>query len=95
MKVNLDATIKDFNGEVLKDGEKDLTVKDSILFALTSHLKSDTEHTNRFELFEIGQKVNKGGDVELTAENITLIKKRVNECFTALIVGGVYNALEK
>jgi hypothetical protein len=94
MKVNVDLEIKDFDGSVIKDGEIPLTVKDSILVALKSHLKTDNEHTDRFELFQIGHKVNKGGTLELTAEEITLIKKRINECFTAVIVGNVFNALE-
>ena len=96
MKLNVDVILKDLDGNELKDGEKSVTLKSVIVNALTMLGKNDESMTgpDKFVLYTIAQVVHKGGDIELTAEEIVKIKERVGKFYTPIVVGNVFNLLE-
>ena len=51
--------------------------------------------TVKIKRYELARKINEGGEVEVTAEDISMIKERVGIAFGTLIVGSVYDILEK
>jgi len=96
MQKDLNVVILDIDGKPMKNEEgKETTVKDAVVSSLKTRLRSDDENSNMFQLFEIAMKVNVKTKCELTAEEIAIIKKRVNSMFFPEVVGRVYEALEK
>lgn len=95
---NFDATLKDFDGSEIQDPNNDgkitpLTyyVKRALCtpFADEPGLPGDV----KVERYATAMKVHKGGDVELTPEEVVEIKKCVGKCFAPVIVGQIYEIL--
>ena len=98
MKINVNQVLKALDGQTMKDnvnGEAiDATVKMAIVNAVLSPVDKETG-VKKLEKYQLAQKVyNADGEVELSAEEITSIKKQVGEVFPPIIVGQVFNLLE-
>lgn len=98
MKINVNHVLKTIDGQSMKDnvnGEAiDATVKMAIVNAVLSPVDKETG-VKKLEKYQLAQKVyNADGEVELSAEEISLIKKQVGEVFPPIIVGQVFNLLE-
>lgn len=95
MKINFDSVLKHISGENLKTNGEDLTLKGASIEALIAIAESDRNATgeDKFKRYEIAMKVNAGGEVELTPEEVAVIKKRVGEVFGVAVVGPAYKLL--
>lgn len=91
-KVNLDTLIRDLSGDPISD----LTAKKIMVDALLVTLEEDARLTGEQKIknFTLAQRVSCGGEVELIAEDIALIKSRVARAFNTLVTGRVWELLD-
>lgn len=110
MRIKIDGIIKDMDGVALvktpeekdKDGKVtrkrvDLSVQEACITALMTWQPNDkVPGDEKFKRYELAMLV-KGAkkELELPAEDVALIKKQVGDIFSPLVVGQVWNALEK
>lgn len=104
MKIDFDSAITDLNKKEIKtpiDGKEGvLTLKTISVNALLAELplnQRENPETGREKLkkFKLAEKINDGGEVELTAEDISLIKEKIGKTYATLIVGKSYELLEQ
>lgn len=102
MKVDFNSKILNLKGEPVKDGKeneevilKDICVN-SLLFDKPA-TQGERPQTGKDKLikYNLAQKIFVGGEVEVTAEEITLMKKAIGELYTTLIVGSAWKLLEE
>jgi hypothetical protein len=86
MKVNINKVLETIDGIKMKDSDGqgnaiDATVKLALINAVLAAEQKDTP-VQKLEKGELARKIYKAeGEVDLTAEEITLCKKRVGEVF--------------
>ena len=111
MKVKIDGLLTNFTGEVVKEktlcekcekeiGEaKDTTIKAILLTALNTWLQgSKPSLEEKLQAYHLCQVISKPEttELELTIEEASLIKKKVNEVYlSSLIIGRINDLLEK
>jgi len=97
MKVKVNQELKDVNDLPIKKPEGgNLTLKDVIITSVLSPIQGDDQKV-KFDKYEIYKKVKDdyvGGEVELTAEEIALIKKCIGQLQPPLILGQAFEMLE-
>lgn len=100
MKIETEVVLKNLDGEELKDasvkGEStNVTLKICLINALLSPLgQGKTEAgTEKLKKFNLAKKINDNKEVDLSADDIVLLKNRVGEVYPPLIVGQVYELL--
>lgn len=96
MKINWDAKITNFEGEPIKDGEKDVTLATISCSVFISALKGDDQLSGeeKEKLFKIGLAASEGGVSEITADQAATLKKRIGVAYAPLIVGRAYEIIE-
>ena len=101
MKIDVNQTLKAVNGDVLKDNDGkgnvvDATLKIAIVNALLSPVEKEIG-TEKVKKLKLAIRVYEATDeIDLTAEEIVLIKERVNSSYPLpLVVGRVFEMLEK
>lgn len=95
MKINTQYVLKDLNDNPIKDKDKETTLET----VLTTSLLSQGVHENpdgneKYKRFKLAHRIIAGGVVDLSAEDIVLLKKVVGQTYMALVVGRVYDILE-
>lgn len=95
MKINTEHMINGLDGKPISHKEKSLDLKTVCIEALMCLAASDERASGeeKFHRYQIAQKINKGGEVELTPEEVVIIKKRVGEVYGAVVLGPVYELL--
>lgn len=97
MKIVITHAMKDVTGEDIKKPDGNiLTLKDVIITSVLSPVQGDDEKV-KFDKYEIYKKVKDDhpeGDVELTVEEIALIKKCIGQWQPPLILGQAFEMLE-
>lgn len=93
MKRNFSTSLVDLDGKPYEDKA---TLKTVCLTALVQPLEEDRSQTaeQKLALYTLAKKVNRGGVVEVTAEELTTIKTRVGKMFGVLVVGLVFEMLD-
>jgi len=96
MKIQMNQELKRLDGVPLKDGENVVALKKPCVEALLGIYPDETGLSGEDKLlrWRLAQRIDKGGEVELAAENIALIKKLVAKAYGPLIVGQVWELLE-
>lgn len=97
MKVNFDYVLTTLSGDPIKDGETDLKLGTTVASAMLAVIPQEDaaiSGNDKVEMFRIAQKATDGGEQDLTAEQIALIKKRGAKLFGALVYGRMHDALE-
>lgn len=95
MKVDLNQVLANFDGVVLRDGEKLATLGRICGNAMMAAPPDDRSSGElKHKRFKIAEKCFKGGEVELEAEDIALIKEWVGKAFNPMVVGQTYEMLE-
>jgi len=98
MKITLTTVIKQIDGVkplLNQDNGMSLTLRDVCSIALLAPDQKD-EAKQKFSDYEIFKKVRDAKkEVELTAEEIVRIKKKIGIVYAALILGQAYELLEK
>lgn len=107
MKISLNQKIKDLDGEAIETqiikGKKVkteiLTLGSAITQALTNNYKDDQELSGneKVKRFTLAQKIyrKKETSVDLKVEEITLIKNLIGKSYGTLVVGQIWQILEK
>jgi len=98
MLVKVDVPLTTFDGQTMKDNDGegkaiDATLKMAIVNGLLSPVQNE-KGVEKVKKYELARKVYSSDEVDLTAEEITLIKERVGETFAPVIVGQCWEALE-
>ena len=96
MKIDFSAAIKDFDGDAVKDGDKEATLGRVACTALLASYADEQnlaaeDKVKRFRLAEIAAK---GGEREVKVEDVALIKQLIGKAFAPLVVGRAYDIIE-
>ena len=99
MGINVDGMLKTFDGQVMKDVDSsgnavEASLKTLLVNAVLAPTK-DEKGVDKVRKYELAKMIFKGGEVDLTAEDIILIKKQVGDNFAPIIVGQVFEMLSK
>jgi len=97
MKLRLEEVIKDMEDKPLKGADdKEMSLKDVCINALMTPLEDDKDMggDKKVSLFTLAMSIKQGND-ELTAEEISLIKKRIGKMYTQLVVGRAFALIEE
>ena len=104
MKINFDSIIKNLRNEEMKssiDGrDTPLTLKEISVNALLGDIpptqgeKPDSGQ-QKLQKFKLAQKIDAGGEIDLVAEDVSMIKERIGKAYSTLIVGRAYELLER
>lgn len=103
MKINVNQVLKNFNGSVLKEaipggGTEEITLGVVCTnAALSFNPQKPVPGTEKIKGYEIARKIyiaKESGEVELTAEEISYLKRYIGELFAPIVVGLVYELLE-
>lgn len=94
--VKLTTELKNRKGEVLKEGEENVVLRDALLTAIDAGLPGDDqmEAKQKVRLFKLGQKVALQDEVEFTAEDTTLVLARALRIYPANVYGQIVEALD-
>jgi hypothetical protein len=94
MKRNLDQVMLDLDGKSLGDKA---TLKTVCFSAMVAPLEGDQAMTVEVKMkqYALLQAINKGGVVELTAEDIALLKARAAKCLMLVAFGRLCEMLEQ
>lgn len=96
MKRNLNAPILQLDGTEFP-GKNKQTLQSVCFVALTTPQEDDgsLNAETKMSLYRLAQKIVKGGEVELTAEEIALLKDRIGKVFVHVVVlGRAFELLE-
>jgi len=96
MKIDFSAAIKDFDGDAVKDGDKEATLGRVACTALLASYADEQnlaaeDKVKRFRLAEIAAK---GGEREVKVEDVALIKQLIGKAFAPLVVARAYDIIE-
>jgi len=96
MKVDFSKVILDLKGEPVKDGEKDFTLGDVAQNALLMPYPDEKELDGKakVERFMIATTAALGGEQDISAEDVALIKKLIAKAYGPLVVGRSYQIIE-
>lgn len=100
MKRNLDTLLLDLKGEPVKEGvggeTRPVTVGSILIQSLLTLTQEDQSLAADAKVtrYKLGLKVAPGGEVELTSEDLALLKLLVGRLFSPLVVGRVYDWCE-
>ena len=99
MKVNTETILTTIQGQPLKDKDTngqviDVTVKTVIINAILIPKQNETG-IEKVQKYELAKKIYSSPEVDLTVEEIVLIKEKVGEAFAPIVVGQIWNLLEK
>ncbi len=99
MKINVDEKLTTLDGQTMMDSDaQGNAIEASLKTLLVNAVLAPTEKevgVDKVKKYELAKMIFKGGEVDLTAEDITLIKKQVGENFAPIVVGQVFELLER
>jgi len=99
MKINVDQTLKTLDGKTMMDADSsgnavEATVKTLLVNAVLAPTK-DEKGVDKVRKYELAKMIFKGGEVDLTPEDVVLIKEQVGNNFAPIVVGQVFEMLDK
>lgn len=102
MKINFDTELKDFRGKVVEENvggkRTKITLKEPCMNALLnpSQTPNAVQETGveKFKKYNLAKKISEGGEIELTAEEISKIKNSIGLFYSPMMVGLCYELLE-
>jgi len=99
MIINVDVKLMTLDGKVMMDADSsgnavEATVKTLLVNAVLAPTK-DEKGVDKVRKYELAKMIFKGGKVDLTPEDIVLIKQQVGDNFAPVVVGQVFEMLDK
>lgn len=98
MKVNFDTVIRDIHGEPITvqvgAASVPLTLAHTACEALL-HLKQDESGADKARGYRLAMKIVSGGEHDVEAEEVVLLKTKIGEIYAPIVVGRAYDALEQ
>jgi len=105
MRIKVNQPLRKIDGEkiykeILKDGKvvetkDEFLLKDACVNALLANDDKITEGVEKMKRYLLASKIQQAKELELKSEEIVMIKEAVGKNYGALIVGQVYQMLEK
>ncbi len=94
MKRDLDLPMIDLQGNPFADGA---TLKTVAFVSITATLPSDDRMPvdQKLRLYRLAAKIAPGGVIELTVEELALLKDRIGSALTLMAVGKAFELLEQ
>jgi hypothetical protein len=94
MNRNFDAPMLDLDGKPYTDKA---TLKSVVFGAIQAQLMGDEQMSTdvKLRLYTVASKIAKGGVVEVSVEDLALIKDRVGRAYSPLVVGEAFRLLEQ
>ncbi len=98
MKIDVEQKIKNLDGEFFKDGDgvSDITLKKVLVRALVLNHPSDEKQSGdeKFALYQLAAKItNAEAELDISPEDIIVLKKRVGLMYSTAMVGPVFTIL--
>ena len=98
MLVKVNIPLRTLNGMVMKDDDGqgnvvDATVKLAIVNAILSPVQNE-KGVDKVKKYELAKRIYISDEVDLTEDEIIIIKERVGEIFAPVIVGQIYELLK-
>jgi hypothetical protein len=83
MKRDFNQTFTTLEGQPIKDGDKELTLREAALASLQAVFQEDRSlsGTEKIRRYTLALRIHAGDPVELTAEDVTLIKDLINRAY--------------
>lgn len=98
MLIKVDTPLRNMDGNVMKDNVDGEAVDANLKMAMVNAILSPVERESgmdKVKKYELAKKIHDATDeVELSVEDVSLIKERVGDVFPALITGQVWSMLE-
>lgn len=107
MKINFSSKITTIKGlpmkeAVVEDGEKiekEIELKDICINALLTDVPKPQNAPiesgrEKFKKYNLAKKVGDGGEIEISSEEITLLKEQIGNLYPPMVVGSAYEILE-
>lgn len=95
MLINFDQIMKNMDGTDMLENDKSIPMKTFISNALLSvHLEPNISGMDKFKRGELAKKVYDGGNLEISSEDITMIKDAVGKYYPPLVVLPVFSYIE-
>lgn len=93
MRYNLDLEMKLPDG---KQFEPPVTLRGAMFGAMTANLRSDQNLSmdDKLKVHRLAKRLAKDGDVELSTDEVTQIKQRINEGWGCAYLGAAWDLLE-
>lgn len=98
MQVDFSTVLVDFNNQPLKNENADLTLRSVCIEALMAIFKDEENLSGEDKLkrYDLGMIIHSAnGAVDLRVEDVALLKKLVGKGYAPIIVGQVWNLLDK
>jgi len=91
--MNLNTEITDFDGNSFPDKP---TIKSAVMGSLINVLRGDETLAaeQKVKMFELAMRIHGAEQIELTAEDVSLIKERVGKAYPPMVVGRVFQAID-
>lgn len=96
MKVNLDQKILDLKGQEIPFApDESLTLKTALLTAVLTPLDGEAKDGPAiYDRYRLSLAFNGGGEIDLTAEQVAMLKDRVSKVFPTWTMGVIWDLLE-
>lgn len=97
MRKDFTIPLTHLDGTPIKDGDKQATLTTVALTALLASYEDERALTGKekAERYQLALKINKRpAEVDITAEQLTMLKSLIGKAFGPLVVGQVYDLLE-
>ena len=98
MKIDFGQELRTINGDPVPEGDansKPATLRFVSVNALLNPASEQIAGEEKVKRFDLAMQIHKSnGSIELTVENVSLVKKLVGEQYTPLIVGQAWRMLE-
>lgn len=92
MRIDFNKEMMDLEGKPLKDGDEIIKLKKICVNSLLAN-DDKIDGTEKLKRFQLASKISKG-TMDISVEDITLIKSMVGKYFSTIIVGQVYEYFE-
>ena len=90
MLVDFGTVLKNLDGVELKDGDKTLTLGLVCANALLVSSSEKEEGSVKAQKYDLALKVYKGGDVEVTTDEISRLKSEISKAYGPIVVGQTF-----
>lgn len=96
MKIDFDVKFQTLDGKAITMNEKEATLKDVTIEALMGLLEEEKgiSGEEKFKRYELAMKIKGGGIVDISVDDVSLIKRLIGKMFTPLVVGQAWEMLE-
>lgn len=94
MIYDMNKVLKDHKGEVIKEDDKEITLKEALEKACLYGVVKDADFKTKFNVYKIAKKIVATEKVELSSDEIELLKNLVGSVYSPIGTGSIIEALE-